>query len=90
MRAQLVRLVLAALGGRGDDARGWALRPIAPDVSLGALYTVAALGAAVAWGLAYALAVSVASLLVFNFFFLPLLLFEPHVILSSVPYQLFR
>ena len=47
------------------------LRPIAPDISLGALYIVVVLVAAVLWGLGYAVAVSVVSLLVFNFFFLP-------------------
>jgi two-component system sensor histidine kinase KdpD len=35
------------------------------------LYLFAVLAAAVVWGLAYALAVSITSLLVFNFFFLP-------------------
>jgi two-component system sensor histidine kinase KdpD len=49
----------------------WALRPIAPDVSLGALYTIVVLFAAVRWGLWYAIGVSVASLLTFNFLFLP-------------------
>src|SRR6266480_5388354 len=49
----------------------WALKPLAPDVSLGALYTFAVLAVAAGWGLGYALAVSVTSLLVFNWFFLP-------------------
>jgi len=48
-----------------------ALRPFAPVLSLGVLYLFAVLALAVAWGLAYALAVSVASLLAFNFLFLP-------------------
>jgi two-component system sensor histidine kinase KdpD len=48
-----------------------ALRPFAPILSLGVLYLFAVLAVAVAWGLAYALAVSVASLLAFNFLFLP-------------------
>ena len=48
-----------------------ALRPFAPILSLGVLYLFAVLALAVAWGLAYALAVSVASLLAFNFLFLP-------------------
>lgn len=47
------------------------LRPLAPDISLGALYIVAVLPAAVLWGLGYAMVVSVASLVVFNWFFLP-------------------
>ena len=48
-----------------------ALRPIAPVISLGALYIVVVLAAAVLWGLHYAVAVSIVSLLVFNWFFLP-------------------
>jgi two-component system, OmpR family, sensor histidine kinase KdpD len=48
-----------------------ALRPFAPILSLGVLYLFAVLALAVAWGLAYALAVSIASLLAFNFLFLP-------------------
>ena len=47
------------------------LRPIAPDISLGALYIVVVLAAAVLFGLGYAVAVSIVSLLTFNFFFLP-------------------
>ena len=48
-----------------------ALKPIAPVISLGALYIVVVLAAAVLWGLHYAVAVSIVSLLVFNWFFLP-------------------
>jgi two-component system, OmpR family, sensor histidine kinase KdpD len=48
-----------------------ALEPIAPVISLGALYIVVVLAAAVLWGLHYAVAVSIVSLLVFNWFFLP-------------------
>ena len=48
-----------------------ALKPIAPVISLGALYIVVVLAAAVLWGLHYAVGVSVVSLLVFNWFFLP-------------------
>lgn len=47
-----------------------ALRPAAPTLSLGALYTLAVLDAAVLYGMAYAVAVAVASMLAFNFFFL--------------------
>jgi len=49
----------------------FALRPLAPILSLGVLYLFAVLAVAVFWGLAYALAASVASLLAFNFLFLP-------------------
>jgi two-component system sensor histidine kinase KdpD len=49
----------------------FALRPVAPVVSLGVLYVVAVVAVAVLYGLAYAIPVSVASMLVFNFLFLP-------------------
>lgn len=48
----------------------YGLRPIAPTLSLGALYTLAVLAVAVLFGTAYAVAVAVASMLAFNFFFL--------------------
>jgi len=48
----------------------FALRPVAPTVSLGVLYLLAVLPVAVLWGLRYALPVAVASMLAFNFFFL--------------------
>jgi two-component system, OmpR family, sensor histidine kinase KdpD len=48
----------------------YALRPIAPVVSLGVLYVVAVVAVAVLFGLAYAIPVSVASMLTFNFLFL--------------------
>src|SRR5436309_13081627 len=48
-----------------------ALHPYVPVLSLGVLYVFAVLPVAVAWGLAYAIPVSVASMLAFNFFFLP-------------------
>ncbi len=47
------------------------LRPIAPVLSLGVLYVIAVVVVAVVYGLAYAIPVSVASMLTFNFFFLP-------------------
>jgi K+-sensing histidine kinase KdpD len=49
----------------------YALRPIAPVVSLGVLYVLAVVAVAVVWGLAYAIPVSVGSMLAFNFLFLP-------------------
>ena len=49
----------------------FALRPIAPVLSLGVLYLFAVLPVAVLWGLPYAVAVSIVSMLAFNFFFLP-------------------
>jgi two-component system sensor histidine kinase KdpD len=47
------------------------LRTIAPVLSLGSLYVFAVLPVAIGWGLAYAIPVSIASMLAFNFFFLP-------------------
>jgi two-component system, OmpR family, sensor histidine kinase KdpD len=71
MRTHLVRLAISAAAIFVVALVVAALRPLAPDVSLGALFTIVVLAAAIAWGLPYALIVSVASLLVFNFFFLP-------------------
>lgn len=48
----------------------YALRPVAPVVSLGALYTLAVLPVAIYYGLGYAIAVSLLSMLAFNFLFL--------------------
>src|SRR5882672_9578691 len=47
------------------------LEPITPVLSLGVLYVFAVLPVAVFAGLRYALPVAVASMLAFNFFFLP-------------------
>jgi two-component system, OmpR family, sensor histidine kinase KdpD len=47
------------------------LKAHVPVLSLGVLYLFAVLPVAVFWGLAYAIPVSIASMLAFNFFFLP-------------------
>lgn len=47
------------------------LKPHIPALSLAVLYLLAVLPVAVVWGLAYAVAVSVASMAAFNFLFLP-------------------
>jgi K+-sensing histidine kinase KdpD len=47
------------------------LKPHVPVLSLGALYVLAVLPVAILWGTALAAVVSVASMLVFNWFFLP-------------------
>ena len=47
------------------------LKPHVPVLSLGALYVLAVLPVAIFWGTALAAIVSVASMLVFNWFFLP-------------------
>ena len=49
----------------------FALRPIAPDLSLGVLYVLPVMAVAVAYGVVYAVGTAVASMLAFNFFFLP-------------------
>ena len=49
----------------------WLLKPYVPVLSLGALYVLGVLPIALVWGLLYAVAVSVASMLAFNWFFLP-------------------
>jgi two-component system, OmpR family, sensor histidine kinase KdpD len=49
----------------------FALKPVAPVLSLGVLYLFAVLPVAAFWGLPYAVAVSVVSMLAFNFLFLP-------------------
>src|SRR5438105_2180588 len=46
-------------------------RPYVPVLSLGVLYVFAVLPVAVVWGLVYAIPVSIASMLAFNWFFLP-------------------
>jgi two-component system sensor histidine kinase KdpD len=48
-----------------------ALKPFAPVLSLGVLYLFAVLPVAALWGLRYAVPVSILSMLVFNWFFLP-------------------
>jgi len=49
----------------------YAVKPIAPVLSLGVLYTPAVLAAAVLFGAVSAIAVAVAAMLAFNFLFLP-------------------
>jgi two-component system sensor histidine kinase KdpD len=60
--AALVALVTAVIA---------LLEPHVPVLSLGVLYLFAVLPVAVFWGIALAVAVSVASMLAFNFYFLP-------------------
>jgi len=49
----------------------FALKPVAPVLSLGVLYLFAVLPVAAFWGFRYAVGVSIVSMLAFNFFFLP-------------------
>jgi two-component system sensor histidine kinase KdpD len=47
------------------------LHPYVPVLSLGVIYVFAVLPVAIGWGLGFAMAVSIASMLAFNWFFLP-------------------
>ena len=47
------------------------VKPYVPVLSLGVVYVFAVLPVAVVWGLAYAIPVSVASMLAFNWLYLP-------------------
>jgi two-component system sensor histidine kinase KdpD len=49
----------------------FALKPYVPVLGLSVLYVLAVLPVAIVWGLPCAVAVSIASMLAFNFFFLP-------------------
>ncbi len=71
MKTHAARLALSAAAVAVVTAAVYGLSQIAPVLSLGGLYLFAVLPVAVFYGLAYALAVSVASMLAFNFFFLP-------------------
>jgi K+-sensing histidine kinase KdpD len=68
---RLIRIAFSAAAIAVVTGGVYALRPVAPVVSLGVLYVIAVVAVAVAGGLAYAIPVSVASMLVFNFLFLP-------------------
>lgn len=68
-------LVVATLASAGAVALVSALiaavKPYVPVLSLGVLYVFAVLPVAVVWGIGFATAVSIASMLAFNWFFLP-------------------
>jgi two-component system, OmpR family, sensor histidine kinase KdpD len=71
-RVDLVVGLLASVGAVALASAGVAvLHPYVPVLSLGVLYVFAVLPVAIAWGLGFAVAVSVASMLAFNWFFLP-------------------
>ena len=75
MRRQRSDLLLGALVGAGSvtivSLAVAALKPHLPVLSLGVLYVFAVLAVAVRWGIVLAAVVSVASMLAFNWFFLP-------------------
>jgi two-component system sensor histidine kinase KdpD len=70
MRHLKASLVSLAAVGTGTGLV-FALRPVAPDLSLGVLYVLPVIVVAVAIGASYAAVTAVASMLAFNFFFLP-------------------
>jgi two-component system, OmpR family, sensor histidine kinase KdpD len=69
-RRRLTAIVGSATALAAATGLVYALRPIAPTLSLGVLYTLAVLTTAVLFGLGFAIAVAVASMLAFNFLFL--------------------
>jgi two-component system sensor histidine kinase KdpD len=71
LRRHLTGMLASLLALSAATGVIFALRPIAPDLSLGAIYVLAVLGIAIGWGTVYAVFVSVASMLAFNWFFLP-------------------
>jgi K+-sensing histidine kinase KdpD len=71
MRARLERLAVSAVAVAAVTGAVYGLEQVAPVLSLGILYLFAVLPVAVFYGLWWALGVSIASMLAFNFFFLP-------------------
>jgi K+-sensing histidine kinase KdpD len=71
VRAHAERLAVSAAAVAAVTGAVFALKTVAPVLGLSILYLLAVLPVAVLYGLAYALGVSIASMLAFNFFFLP-------------------
>jgi two-component system sensor histidine kinase KdpD len=71
VKGHAIRLLVSATAVAVVTGAVFALKTIAPVLSLGVLYIFAVLPVAVFYGLGYALGVSIASMLAFNFFFLP-------------------
>jgi two-component system, OmpR family, sensor histidine kinase KdpD len=71
MRKHVVAAALSAAAVAAITGIAFALRPIAPVLSLGVLYVVAVVAVATLYGVVYATVISVASMIAFNFFFLP-------------------
>jgi two-component system, OmpR family, sensor histidine kinase KdpD len=67
LRAALFSLVAVAV----VTGAVYALRPVAPVLSLGVIYLFAVFPVAAVWGLRWALGISLVSMLTFNFLFLP-------------------
>jgi two-component system sensor histidine kinase KdpD len=71
-RGELAVALLASAGAVASVTAAIAvLKPYVPVLSLPVLYELAVLPVAVLWGLWFSTAVSIASMLAFNFFFLP-------------------
>jgi two-component system sensor histidine kinase KdpD len=71
MRARAERVAVCAVAVAAVTGAVFALKTVAPVLGLAILYLLAVLPVAVLYGLGYALGVSIASMLGFNFFFLP-------------------
>jgi two-component system sensor histidine kinase KdpD len=71
VRARLERLAVSVLAVAAVTGAVFALDRVAPVLSLAVLYLFAVLPVAVFFGLAWGIAVSIASMLAFNFLFLP-------------------
>jgi two-component system, OmpR family, sensor histidine kinase KdpD len=71
VRAHAERLAVSAAAVAAVTGAVFGLKAVAPVLGLSILYLLAVLPVAVLYGLAYALGVSIASMLAFNFFFLP-------------------
>jgi hypothetical protein len=71
MRRHLIAVPVCVAAVAAVTGLVFVLRPHAPVVSLGVLYLFAVLLAAVLFGIGWAVAVAVLSMVAFNFFFLP-------------------
>jgi two-component system sensor histidine kinase KdpD len=71
VKGHVERLAVSAAAVAVVTGAIFGLRNVAPVLGLAILYLLAVLPVAVLYGLGYALAVSIASMLAFNFFFLP-------------------
>jgi two-component system, OmpR family, sensor histidine kinase KdpD len=69
--SRILRVLVSAAAVAAGSGLVLALRPFAPVVSLGVLYVPAIVLVAIVFGIAYAIPVAIASMLAFNFFFLP-------------------
>jgi two-component system, OmpR family, sensor histidine kinase KdpD len=71
VRAHAERVIVSAAAVAAVTGVIFGLKQVAPVLGLSILYLLAVLPVASVFGLAYALGVSIASMLAFNFFFLP-------------------